>query len=217
MRACVCVCARIRICVYVHVHMKHSKLIRDATILQYIDILQYSLLQYNTIRLMKNIDILHIAIYCNFFAIQVVRIQLLHCKMTEPLVTRNIQYNFMFLLSFFASFKDMICSFISLTTYCNMRIYCNTLKVKDNTQYGINPYCYIPKVATVLFVTAILEALGQSGYFELDHMQVLIDINYHYYIIYSHLCTLCIYLYIYYVPCTAVWLLWIHLELLHYL
>ena len=44
---------------------------RDATILQYIDILQYSLLQYNTIRLMKNIDILHIAIiiliYCNIF------------------------------------------------------------------------------------------------------------------------------------------------------
>ena len=60
---------------------------RDATILQYIDILQYSLLQYNTIRLMKNIDILHIAIYCDilqyiatFFAFQVVRIQLLHCK-----------------------------------------------------------------------------------------------------------------------------------------
>ena len=50
-----------------------------------------------------------------FFAFQVVRIQYYTAKMTEPLVTRNIQYNFTFLLSFFASFKDMICSFISLT------------------------------------------------------------------------------------------------------
>ena len=64
-------------------------------------------------------------------------------KMTEPLVTRNIQYNFTFLLSFLASFKDMICSFINLTTYCNMAIHCNTLK--DNMQYGIDPYCYIPR------------------------------------------------------------------------
>ena len=38
---------------------------RDETILQYIDILQYLLLQYNTIRLKGNIDILHIAIYCD--------------------------------------------------------------------------------------------------------------------------------------------------------
>ena len=29
-----------------------------------------------------------------------------------------------------------------LTTYCNMAIYCNTLK--GNMQYGIDPYCYIP-------------------------------------------------------------------------
>ena len=29
-----------------------------------------------------------------------------------------------------------------LTTYCNTAIYCNTLK--GNTQYGIDPYCYIP-------------------------------------------------------------------------
>ena len=36
---------------------------RDVTILQYIDILQYSLLQYNTTD--KNIDILLIAIYCD--------------------------------------------------------------------------------------------------------------------------------------------------------
>ena len=38
---------------------------RDETILQYIDILQFLLLQYNTIWLKGNIDILHIAIYCD--------------------------------------------------------------------------------------------------------------------------------------------------------
>ena len=38
---------------------------RDETILQYIDILQYLLQQYNTIRFKENINILHIAIYCD--------------------------------------------------------------------------------------------------------------------------------------------------------
>ena len=38
--------------------------VRDETILQYIDILQYLFLQYNTIWLKGNINILHIAIYC---------------------------------------------------------------------------------------------------------------------------------------------------------
>ena len=39
---------------------------RDETILQYIDILQYLLLQYNTIWVKGNINIiLHIAIYCD--------------------------------------------------------------------------------------------------------------------------------------------------------
>ena len=37
---------------------------RDETILQYIDILQYLLQQYNTIWVKGNIDILQIAIYC---------------------------------------------------------------------------------------------------------------------------------------------------------
>ena len=39
--------------------------VRDETILQYIDILQYLLLQYNTIWLKGNINILHTAIYCD--------------------------------------------------------------------------------------------------------------------------------------------------------
>ena len=44
-------------CVYVCV------CVTDETILQYIDILQYLLQQYNTIQLKGNINILHIAIY----------------------------------------------------------------------------------------------------------------------------------------------------------
>ena len=54
--------------------------IRDATILQYIDILQHLLLQYNTICLIK------ISIYCllqyiaTFIAFKVVSIRLLHYK-----------------------------------------------------------------------------------------------------------------------------------------
>ena len=39
--------------------------IRDETILQYIELLQHLLLQYNTIQLKGNINILHIAIYCD--------------------------------------------------------------------------------------------------------------------------------------------------------
>ena len=38
--------------------------IRGTTIYRYIDILQYFLSQYNTICVMKHIDILRIAIYC---------------------------------------------------------------------------------------------------------------------------------------------------------
>ena len=36
---------------------------------QYIDILQYLLLQYNTIWPIENIDILHIAVYCNILLV----------------------------------------------------------------------------------------------------------------------------------------------------
>ena len=38
---------------------------RDETVLQYIDILQSLLQQYNTIWLKANINILHITIYCD--------------------------------------------------------------------------------------------------------------------------------------------------------
>ena len=55
---------------------------RDEIILQYIDILQYLLQQYNTIQFKENINILHIAIYCNVCCLNVVNAQ---SKMTEPL------------------------------------------------------------------------------------------------------------------------------------
>ena len=54
--------------------------IRDETILQYIDILQCLLLQYNTIWLKEVIDILYITIYCNVYCLNVVNTQSLHHK-----------------------------------------------------------------------------------------------------------------------------------------
>ena len=42
---------------------------RGETIYQYIDILQYLLLQYNTIQPIENIDILRTAIYCNILLV----------------------------------------------------------------------------------------------------------------------------------------------------
>ena len=71
---------------------------RDETILQYIDILQYFLLQYNTIRL-KNIDILYVAIYCDILqCLLFLKLYIFNhytAKMTGPLVTWNIQSSFL--------------------------------------------------------------------------------------------------------------------------
>ena len=49
---------------YLLVQLVHIR-IRGETIYRNIAILQYSLLQYNTIWPIENIDILYIAIYCN--------------------------------------------------------------------------------------------------------------------------------------------------------
>ena len=43
----------------------HTLGMNNIAIYQYIDILQYLLQQYNTIRLKENINILYIAIYCD--------------------------------------------------------------------------------------------------------------------------------------------------------
>ena len=71
---------------------------RDETVLQYIDILQYLLLQYNTIRLKGNINILYIAIYviyCNVGCLNVVNGQSLHHK--NDWTSRNFDYTLSFL------------------------------------------------------------------------------------------------------------------------
>ena len=64
--------------------------IRDETILQYIDILQCLLLQYNTIWLKGNINILHIAIYCNVCCLNVINTQSLHHK--NDWTSKNLDY-----------------------------------------------------------------------------------------------------------------------------
>ena len=53
-------CVHVHACMYTYAHI-HA---RGDTIYQYINLLQYLLLQYNTIWPIENIDILHIAIYC---------------------------------------------------------------------------------------------------------------------------------------------------------
>ena len=132
--------------------------IRDETILQYIDILQYLLLQYNTIQLKGNIDILHIAIYCNVCCLNVINTQSLRHK--NDWTSKNLDYTLQFLM--LLSYTG--CIFFSLLSkpifpyemsfyqnpikYCNMAIYCNTLKC--NMQYGIDPYCFTPNVYTYI-------------------------------------------------------------------
>ena len=134
---------------------------RDETILQYIDILQYFLQQYNTIRLKGNINILHIAIYCdilqyiycNVCCLNVVNTQSLHHK--NDWASKNLDYTLQFLMFLYSYtgciifslllkpiFPYEMTSYQNPIKYCNMAIYCNTLKC--NTQYSINPYCFTP-------------------------------------------------------------------------
>ena len=73
--------------------------------------------------------------------------------MTGPLKTWILHFSF----SCFYTVIQGVCFFSSLPKpifpydmsfyqnpikYCNMAIYCNTLKC--NTQYGIDPYCFTP-------------------------------------------------------------------------
>ena len=88
--------------------------IRDETILQYIDILQYLLQQYNTIWLNGNISILHIAIYCNVCCLNVVNSQSYITKLTGPLETWIIHLSF---LHFYTVIQGVY-SFL----YCNIPI-----------------------------------------------------------------------------------------------
>ena len=84
----------------------------------------------------------------------IVNAQSLHHK--NDWTSRNLDYTLEF---FYALYSYTGCTFFSLLPkpifpyemslyqnpikYCNMAIYCNTLKC--NTQYGIDLYCFTPK------------------------------------------------------------------------
>ena len=92
------------LCQIIHIHQDRHfyvwpcRLIvsRDETVLQYIDILQYLLLQYNTIWLKANIDILHIAIYYNVCCFNVLIAQSLHHK--NDWTSKNLDYTLQFFM-----------------------------------------------------------------------------------------------------------------------
>ena len=90
---------------------------RDETILQYIDILQYLFQQYNTIWLKGNINILHIAIYCDilqYIAMFIVNAQSLHHK--NDWTSRNLDYTLEFFYALYSySYRVYILFFTAKT------------------------------------------------------------------------------------------------------
>ena len=133
----------------------------NETILQYINILQYLLLQYNTIWLKKVLIyciLQYVVIYCNVYCLRVVNIRSLHCKINGPLVIWIIQFSFLLLAIWL--YKAYIVFFViepifpyemsfyqNLVTYYIMAIYWH--KLKHNTQHGFEPYCITP--STLLY------------------------------------------------------------------
>ena len=121
--------------------------------------MQYLLQQYNTIWLKGNINILHIAIYCNVCCLNVVNAQSLHHK--NDWTSRYLDYTLK-VFTLLYSYTGCIYSFVycqnpyshikclhqNAIKYCNMAIYCNTLK--HNTQYGIDLYCFTPNTYIVI-------------------------------------------------------------------
>ena len=97
---------------YIHTELILSVEGRDETILQYIDILQYLLLQHNTIRLKKilHIAIFYCAIYCKVCCFNVVNIQLLHHK--NDWTSGNLAYILQFLTT--CMVVQDVCIFFSL-------------------------------------------------------------------------------------------------------
>ena len=136
---------------------------RDETVLQYIDILQCLLLHYNTTWLKGNIDILHIAIYCNVCCLDGINTESLHHK--NDWTSKN-DYTLQFLILlcgytgciFFAllpkpKYPYEMSFYQNPIKYCNMAIYCNTLK--HNTQYSIDLYCFTPSWQSALSIAEI--------------------------------------------------------------
>ena len=95
----------------------------------------------------------YIVIYCNVCCLNVINTQSLHHK--NDWTSKNLDYTLQFLMLLYGYIG---CIFFTLLPkpifpyemsfyqnpikYCNMAIYCNTLK--HNTQYSINPYCFTP-------------------------------------------------------------------------
>ena len=111
---------------------------RDETILQYIDILQYLLQQYNTIQLKGNINILHIAIYCDilqyiamFVALMLLVLNHYTTKMTGPLETWIIHFSF---LCFYTVIQGVYSFLYCQNPYSHMK--CLLPKSNQILQYG---------------------------------------------------------------------------------
>ena len=97
--------------------------------------------------------VIYIAIYCNVCCLNVVNTQSLHHK--NDRTSKNLDYTLQFLMFLYSYtgyiffplllkpiFPYEMTSYQNPIKYCNMAIYCNTLKC--NTQYSINPYCFTP-------------------------------------------------------------------------
>ena len=102
------------------------------------------------------------AIYCNVCCLHVINAQSLCHKMTGPLDTWIIHFSFYTVIQgvriFFSSLPKLIfpyeMSFYqNPIKYCNMAIYCNTLK--HNMQYGIDPNCFTPNTYICIYIRII--------------------------------------------------------------
>ena len=128
------------------------------TILIYCNIYYSSTIQYSLKEILIYCTLQYILIYYNIFqclCLNVLNAWSLHHK--HNWISRNLNYTFGF---FTLLYSYTGCIFFSLLLqpifpyemtfyqnpikYCNMAIYCNTLKY--NTQYGIDPYYFTPKV-----------------------------------------------------------------------
>ena len=130
-------------------------------LLQYNDILQYFLLQYNTIHLKK------ISIYCTlqyiamFVVFKVLNFQLLHCKSDWTSCNPECTVQFLTILDGF-SFLLLLKNYISVwnVLYYNPVTHCNILQYTQ-MQYTIWhwPCCFIPSVLifqVILYIKVLL-------------------------------------------------------------
>ena len=112
--------------------------------------------------------------YCNVCCLNVMNTQSLHHK--NDWTSKNLDYTLQFLMLLYGYTG---CIFFTLLPkpifpyemsfyqnpikYCNMAIYCNTLK--HNTQYSINLYCFTPTLQCFFLTSG--EILVRIGDLEL--------------------------------------------------